>query len=183
MRKVIFCVALSVACSTALMAENYVVDSTHSSVGFSVKHLNVSNVQGNFSRFSGHLDVEGKVIKALEGELDIASINTNTNARDKHLTSADYFDSQAFPKATLSLIRHDGNKLEANITMRGISKKVVFDVELNGPVRHPQTGKDLVALTLVGKVNRKDFDIGKDTANVVISDNVEVKIELEASQQ
>lgn len=183
MRKILFCALLSSACSMALMAESYVVDSSHSSVGFSVKHLNVSNVQGSFSRFSGSVEVEGKKIKALQGELDIASIDTNTSARDKHLRAPDFFDSKKFPKATLTLVKHKGKKLEAEITMRGISKNVVFDVELNGPVKHPTTGKDLIALTLVGKVNRKDFDIGVDTSNMMVSDNVDVRIELEASQQ
>lgn len=64
-----------------------------------------------------------------------------------------------------------------------LQKKVVFDVELNGPVKHPKTGKDLVALTLQGKLNRKDFGVGTDTGNAMVSDNVDVHIELEAMQK
>lgn len=183
MRKVLFCALLSSACSVALMAENYVVDMSHSSVGFSVKHLNVSNVQGSFSRFSGSVELEGKTIKALQGELDIASIDTRTSARDKHLREADFFDAKKFPKATFTLVKHKGKTLEAEITMRDKSKKVVFDVEVNGPVKHPTTGKDLIALTLTGKVNRKDFGVGMDTSSTMVSDMVDVIIELEASQQ
>ena len=183
MKKFLFAAAVSVALSSALVAKPFEVDASHSSVGFSVKHMSVSNVKGSFDKFSGTIDVEGKSIKALDGEVQITSINTNTDARDKHLNAPDFFDSKQFPKATLSLVKHSGKKLEANLTLRNITKKVVFDVELNGPVKHPKTQKDLIALTLSGKINRKDFDIGKDTANAMVSDNVEIKIELEASEK
>ena len=181
MKKFAFMCAISALFSTSLMAEPYIVDAGHSSVGFSVKHLSISNVKGSLDKFSGTLDIEGKTIKALEGEAQVLSINTNDKARDKHLNAPDFFDSKKFPKATLSLIKHNGKKLEANLTMRDITKKVVFDVVLNGPVKNPRTGKDIVALTLDGKINRKDFGIGVDTANAMVSDNVDVKIEIEAS--
>ena len=90
MRKIIVATALSVACSAALLAVPYEVDVGHSSVGFSVKHLSVSNVKGGFDKFNGTLDVEGKTIKALNGEVEISSINTNSNARDKHLNAPDF---------------------------------------------------------------------------------------------
>lgn len=183
MRKIIVATALSVACSAALLAVPYEIDASHSSVGFGVKHMSVSNVKGSFDKFSGTLDVEGKTIKALSGEVEISSINTNSSARDKHLNAPDFFDSKKFGKATLELVKHNGKKLEANITIRGITKKVVFNVELNGPVKHPKTGKDLVALTLQGKLNRKDFGVGTDTGNAMVSDNVDVHIELEAMQK
>lgn len=170
-------------CGSWLMGANYVVDASHSSVEFSVKHLSVSNVKGSFGDFSGSFELDGKVIKALQGEAKVASINTNSDGRDKHLNQSDFFDVKKFPKATLSLIKHDGDKLEANVTMKGITKKVDFKVSLNGPIKHPKTGKDIVALSLEGKLNRKDFDIGADTKNAMISDNVDIKIELEAAEQ
>lgn len=181
MRKISIFAAVGLLCASSLMAESYVVDASHSSVEFGVKHMSVSNVKGNFNKFSGTLDVEGKKITALEGEVQISSINTNSDGRDKHLNAPDFFDSKKFPKATLSLVKHNGKKLEANITIRDITKKVNFEVELNGPVKHPKTNKDIIAVTLEGKLNRKDFGIGADTANVMVSDNVEIKIELEAS--
>ena len=183
MRKIALCVAVGLLCGSWLMAEEYIVDAGHSSVGFGVKHMLVSNVKGSFNKFSGTLDVDGTMIKALNGEVQIASINTNSDGRDKHLNAADFFDSKKFPTATLSLIKHSGKKLDANITMRGITKQVTFDVELSGPVKHPKTGKNLIALTLEGKLNRKDFGIGTDTANAMVSDNVDIKIELEAAQK
>ena len=182
MRKIALCAAVALL-GTSLMAAEYVVDASHSSVEFGVKHMSVSNVKGNFNKFSGTLDVEGKNIKALEGEVQISSINTNSDGRDKHLNAADFFDSKKFPKATLKLVKHSGKKLEAEVTIRGVTKKVTFETNLSGPVKHPQTGKDLIALTLEGKVNRKDFGIGMDTANARVSDNVSVKIELEAAQK
>ncbi|TLD97217.1 polyisoprenoid-binding protein [Helicobacter jaachi] len=183
MKKVMLCAALSIACSAGLMAESYVVDASHSSVEFGVKHMSVSNVKGSFDKFSGSVELDGKTITKLDGEVQIASINTNSEARDKHLNAPDFFDAKKFDKATLSLVKHSGKKLEANVTIRGITKKVTFDVELNGPVKHPKTGKDVIALSLEGKLNRKDFNVGADTANAMVSDNVNVKIELEAAQK
>ena len=163
MRKIAFCAAVGLLCGSWLMATEYVVDASHSSVDFSVKHMSVSNVKGSFNKFRGALEIDGKTIKALNGEVQIASIK--------------------FPTATLTLVKHNGKKLDANITMRGITKQVTFNVELNGPVKHPKTNKDIVALTLEGKLNRKDFGIGTNTGNAMVSDNVNIKIELEAEQK
>ena len=91
MRKIALCAAVALL-GTSLMAAEYVVDASHSSVEFGVKHMSVSNVKGNFNKFSGTLDVEGKNIKALEGEVQISSINTNSDGRDKHLNESDFFD-------------------------------------------------------------------------------------------
>ena len=87
MKKFAFMCAISALFSTSLMAEPYIVDAGHSSVGFSVKHLSISNVKGSLDKFSGTLDIEGKTIKALEGEAQVLSINTNDKARDKHLNA------------------------------------------------------------------------------------------------
>lgn len=183
MKRIIVATALSIACSSALLAVPYDVDVSHSSVGFGVKHMSVSNVKGSFDKFSGTLDVEGKSVKALEGEVEIASINTKTQARDKHLNAPDFFDSAKFPKATLKLVKHSGKKLEADVTIRGITKRVVFNATLNGPVKNPHSGKEIIALSLEGKLNRKDFGIGTDTSNAMVSDNIDVIIELEAAKR
>lgn len=180
MKKLVLCMAVGASC---LMAKPYTIDVSHSSVGFGVKHMSISNVEGNFDKFSGTLDVEGKKITMLEGEVEIASINTKTQARDKHLNAADFFDSSKFPKASLKLVKHDGKKLEADVSIRGITKRVIFNVQLNGPVKNPQSGKEIIAISLDGKLNRKDFKVGADTANAMVSDNVNVKIELEAFAQ
>ncbi|TLD79921.1 polyisoprenoid-binding protein [Helicobacter sp. MIT 05-5293] len=182
MKKLITLAFFGAICGMPLMAQDYKVDASHSSVGFGVKHMSVSNVKGSFDKFSGKVDVEGKKINALEGEVEITSINTNSNARDKHLIAPDFFDSKKFPKATLKLVKHSGKKLQADVTMRGVTKRVDFNVELNGPVKHPKTGKNIIALTLEGKLNRKDFGIGADTGDMMISDNVDIKIEIEASE-
>lgn len=182
MKKLITLAFFGAICGLPLMAQDYKVDVGHSSVGFGVKHMSVSNVKGNFGKFSGKVVVEGKKINVLEGEVEIASIDTNSSARDKHLIAPDFFDSKKFPKATLKLVKHSGKKLQADVTIRGITKRVDFNTEINGPVKHPQTGKNIIALTLEGKLNRKDFGIGTDTSDMMVSDNVDVKIEIEASE-
>lgn len=180
MKRLAFVLCGIFAC--AFGADKYVVDASHSSVGFSVKHMSVSNVRGSFNTFSGTFEVDGKTIKALNGEVQVASINTNNESRDKHLNAPDFFDSKKFPKATLTLIKHNGKKLEANLTLRDVTKKVTFDVELSAPAQNPQSKKQIIALTLKGSINRKDFGIALDSANAMLSDNVDIQIELEAAQ-
>lgn len=183
MKKIVFSLALGLFCGSVALAESYVVDASHSSVDFTVKHMSISNVKGSFNKFSGTFELDGKTLKSLNGEVNIPSINTNSDGRDKHLNASDFFDSKKFPTATLALVKHDGKKIQADVTIRGVTKKINFEVSLSGPVKHPKTGKNVVALTLNGKLNRKDFGVGTDTANAMVSDNVDVKIELEATQK
>lgn len=167
--------------SVAMIGAEYQVDASHSYVGFETKHMSVSKVKGNFGKFSGVVEVDGKTIKALNGEVEINSINTNDNKRDKHLNENDFFDSKKFPKATLKLIKHNGKKLDAELTIKDVTKKVTFSVALSGPIKSQMNGKDLIAVSLNGNINRKDFNIGKDTPDVMLSDNIDIIIEIEAA--
>lgn len=181
MKKILSFIALSVFGSAMLLAESYEVDVGHSSIGFNVKHMSISNVKGSFSKFKGTIELDGKTIKALNGEVEISSVDTNSKGRDSHLQKDDFFDAKKFAKATIELVKHSGKKLEANVTIRGITKKITFNAELNGPVAHPmKKGKQAIALNLEGKLNRKDFGVGTDTANAMVSDNVDINIAIEA---
>ncbi|HIV48249.1 YceI family protein [uncultured Helicobacter sp.] len=171
----------AVFCLGGVNAAPYTIDPTHSSVGFEVKHLMVSKVKGNFKKFSGEVEFDGKKLTKLSGEVKIADINTDNNARDKHLNDADFFDAKKFPNATLTMTKFEKGKVYADLKIRDVVKNVVFNAEIGGPIKHPKTGKDVISISLRGEINRKDFKVGEDTADNSVSEKVIIEIELEAS--
>ncbi|MCI6217161.1 MAG: YceI family protein [Helicobacter sp.] len=179
----IFSFIAAFALAGGLSAATFEVDTTHSSVGFEVKHLMLSKVKGDFKKFNGEIELDGKNLKKLEGEVSITEINTNNDSRDKHLNAPDFFDSSNFPTATLKMTKATKKKLYADLTIRGITKNVSFDFEMGGPVKHPKTGKDLISLSLQGVINRKDFKVGENTGDSSVSEKVNININIEATSK
>lgn len=169
---------------SASSAAQYDVDVSHSAVNFQVTHMMISDVDGAFNTFSGVVDFDEntKTLKALSGEVLISSIDTKNDSRDKHLNAPDFFDSAKFPKATLVMKSIKSKKLTADVTIRGITKSVVFDMSIKGPVTNPMSkeNKLAIAIKLEGKLNRKDFGIGMDTKDALVSDEIALRIQLEA---
>lgn len=180
---------------TALPAHalNYKLDESHTQVGFKVKHLVISTVSGRFNKFSGNFEFDSKKgeIKSLKVEIDASSIDTNEPDRDKHLKSADFFDVEKFPKlifVSKKTISKNGKptQLEGGLTIHGITKSVVLDVEYNGSTVDPW-GNERIAFEASTKVNRKDFGLkwnkSLDKGGVMIADDVKIHIEGEAILQ
>ncbi|MWV62286.1 polyisoprenoid-binding protein [Helicobacter saguini] len=168
---------------TALNAASYTADVAHSSVAFKVSHMVVSTVDGNFNKFSGEAEIDKGVLKSINGEIEIASVNTRNDGRDKHLQGADFFDAAKFPTGTLKSTKitkvKNGVKVEADLTLHGVTKKVVLNGELKGPGVNEMTKKELYGLTLNGQINRKDFGIGATSGSASIGEQVEINISLE----
>lgn len=174
---------VAVAFVGLLPAAKYEVDASHSSVGFEVKHMMVSKVKGDFKKLSGSIDFDGKNVKGLSGEVNIADINTNNNSRDDHLKAKDFFDAKGFPKATLKMTKFEKGKLYADVKIRDVTKNIAFKAEVSGPIKHPRNGKNVISLSLSGELNRKDFKVGSDTPDNQVSDIVGLSIELEAVEK
>ena len=174
----------SILAAGALYAGTYNVDRSHSNVGFKVKHLMISNVSGNFDKFSGSFEYneKSKKITALSGKIIVDSINTDNAKRDGHLKSADFFDAANHPDLTFKLDTIKGDQAYGVLTIRGISKKVALDFEFNGTVTDPW-GNKRVGLELEGKINRKDYGLNWNKAleagGVVVGEKVKLHIELE----
>jgi polyisoprenoid-binding protein YceI len=174
----------SLVASSALFAGTYNVDASHSNVGFKVKHLMISNVTGKFDNFSGKFvyDEKTKTLKNLEGEVSVASINTEDEKRDAHLKSADFFDLANNPTLTYKLEKIEGDTAYGKLTIRGITKDVKLDFENNGTAVDPW-GNTRVALELTGKINRKDFGLNWNKAleagGVLVDETVKLNIEVE----
>lgn len=166
------------------------IDTDHTNIGFKVRHLMVTNVKGSFEKHTGVVDINDKDItkSKVEVSIDTASINTNVQKRDEHLRSADFFDVAKYPTMTFvskKIAKAGKNKLKVtgDLTLHGITKQVVLDVE--GPtaeIKDP-SGNIRRGAVANAKINRKDFGLtwnkALETGGVVIGDEVAITLEIE----
>lgn len=174
----------SILAAGALYAGTYKVDMDHSNVAFKVKHMMISNVRGNFDKFSGSFNYDEKSgqIQSIDGTVAVDSINTDNKKRDAHLKSADFFDGKNHPNLTFKITKVEDEKAYGKLTMRGVTKDVVFDVEKTGEAVDPW-GNKRVGLEIEGKVNRKDYGLNwnkaLDAGGVLVDEIVKINVELE----
>jgi len=169
-------------------AKTYNIDTGHAEIGFSVKHMMVSNTKGNFGKFSGTLDydAETKTLKSAEGVIETASIDTNNEKRDEHLKNEDYFNVSKFPKMTFkstSVKKNDDGTFEVSgkLNVLGIDRDVALPVTINGPVDDPW-GFERIGMESSTVLNRRELGITHSPA-AMIADEVKVSIELEATHK
>jgi len=168
------------------------VDATHSEITFKVKHLMITNVKGEFGKFSVDVkageDFTNAIIHVV---IDAASINTNSKDRDNHLRSADFFDVTVYPEITFkstSMIKdHNENyKLTGMLAMKGISREVSLNAEYGGVTVDPW-GNTKAGFAVNGKINRKDWNLNWNTAleagGVMVGEEVNIYCELEFAKQ
>lgn len=172
-----------------LFAGMYKVDVDHSNVAFKVKHMMISNVKGEFKKFSGTFEYDEKTnsLKALQGIVDIDSISTDNAKRDAHLKSADFFDAAKYPTMSYVLERVKGDTAYGKLTIHGITKEVKMELETSGTVVKDPWGNTRTGLSLSGKINRKDFGLNWnqviEAGGVMVGDEVKMSIELEGILQ
>jgi len=166
------------------------LDNVHSHVGFSVKHMMVTTVRGQFRSYRGKVNLDPKNFarSSFEGEIDVASVDTGNPDRDNHLRTGDFFDAQNHPTITFKSTRiepkDDGQyAVSGTITIRGVSKPIVLDVEFLGTSRNPY-GKTVAGLSVRGTLNRKDFGVNfnavLETGGVAVGEKVKLEIDVEA---
>lgn len=172
-------------------AQTWTVDKAHSKVGFTVTHLLLSEVDGNFRAFDAKITSAKPDLSDAVMELtaDINSINTENDRRDGHLKSPDWFDAAKYPTLTFkstSFKKVDGKTYKAigDLTMHGVTKPVTLDVTLNGPITQesPKGKQEKAGLKVTGALNRVDFGVGK-SGGAVVSEEVELKINGEFARQ
>jgi polyisoprenoid-binding protein YceI len=167
----------------------WVIDPSHSEIGFKVKHLMISNVKGAFTDFNAEVYTNGDDFSNAEISFSMnpASIDTGVADRNNHLKSADFFDVEKFKEITFkdsSLVKEgeDEYMLTGNLTMKGISKPVRFKVDFGGFITDPW-GNVKAGFNLEGKINRKDWDLNWNAAleagGVLVGDEVKINSELE----
>ena len=172
-------------------AGTWTIDPSHSEVGFSVRHLMVSKVKGNFETFEGVITIaENPLESSVTAEVDLDSINTRDEQRDGHLKSADFFEVESHPKLTFTStsVEPKGSHfaVTGDLTIKGTTKSVVLDLEFNGV--HPDPwGGTRSGFSAETEISRKefgiDFEIPMDGGGVVVGDKIKVVLEVEAVLQ
>jgi polyisoprenoid-binding protein YceI len=171
----------------------WVIDPTHSEIGFKVKHMMFTNVSGKFSKFDATIESEDNDFENAKIEFTgaIDSITTGNADRDTHLLSPDFFDAAQFPEIKFSAtsftkINEGEYELVGDLTLHGVTKSVKLAAEYGGLMKDPW-GNTKMALALEGKINRKDWGLNwnsaLETGGVLVSEEVRLNIELQFVQQ
>lgn len=195
-----FAAALAVAmapatawASPATAPTTWEIDPVHSLVGFSVRHLMVSNVNGKFGTFSGQVTIDEKNISksSVEVTIDTASIDTDNADRDKHLKSPDFFDAEKFPKMTFKSTKvqkaKGGLKVTGDLTIRDVTKPVVLMVE--GPTKSVKDpwGNTKRGASASTTIKRDQFGLkwnkALETGGVVVGNDVKIRLDIELTEK
>lgn len=167
-------------------------DNGHSSVAFVARHLVFTKVRGTFQKWTGslELDLADLTKSKVSVEIDTASISTNEEKRDGHLRSADFFDSEKFPKMSFVGKRIEKNgdayRLVGDLTIRDTTKEVALDTTFEGTQKDPWGG-DRVAFAASTKIQRKDFglnwNVALEAGGVLVGETVEIVLDIQAIQK
>lgn len=171
----------------------WVLDPTHSEIGFKVKHMMFTNVSGKFNQFEATAETEGDDFETAKIHFsgDASSISTGNEDRDTHLRSGDFFDAENNPKlqfesTSFTKKSADSYELKGNLSIRGVSKPIVLDVEYGGIGQDPW-GNTKAGFSATGKISRKDWGLNWNSAleagGVLVSDEVRLVIELQFVKQ
>ncbi len=194
-RSVHFISGLALAAAVAVApaaADVWQIDTAHSAAGFSVTHLMISTVRGEFGKTSGTIEYDGKDVASIkvDATIDAASINTREDKRDGHLKSPDFFDVAKYPTLTFKskkVVPGTGGtfQLVGDLTMHGVTKEVTLDVTGPSKVIKGMRGESRVAASAATKINRQDFGVkwnaNLDAGGVVVSDTVAITLDIEAT--
>jgi len=187
--------ALILALAAPAMAQEaakWEIDRAHSSAGFAVRHFGVSTVRGTFTNINGTIQIDDKNLanSSVDVTIDATTVNTQNGQRDTHLKSQDFFDVANHPTMTFKSKKVEAAgtgrlKVTGDLTIRGVTKEVVLDVE--GPTPPFNTGRMGVkrGASATTRLNRRDFGVswGGVTDNVaVVGDEISIAIELELNQ-
>jgi len=170
--------------------ETWNFDLVHCDIGFSVRHLMISKVRGHFKKWSGSLEIDeaNPGASKVSVEIDAASIDTKEEQRNNHLRSADFLDvanhpSIRFESTGVEKISATDYKLSGNLTIHGVAKPVVLDVEYLGRTKDPWGG-ERAGFTAKTAIDRKDYgltwNMALEAGGLLVGDKVEINIEVEA---
>lgn len=176
-----------------MTTERWEIDASHSGIHFSVRHLVIAKVRGQFTRWSGSLVVpNGDIDRAsVEAVIDASSIETGVADRDAHLKSPDFFDVAQYPEVTFKASRFESEgesegRLVGTLTIKGITKEVALRVERHGHAKDPW-GNERAAFSAKTSIDRKDFGLtwnqALETGGLMVGERVDLEIDIEAVRQ
>ena len=181
------------ASRSAAKSDAWQVDSSHTSAQFSVKHLLVSTVRGTLGKVTGTIHYDGNSVESIKADIaiDVNGIDTGQENRDRDLRSDSFFDVAKYPAVTFKSKRVEaagegGFRLVGDLTMHGVTKEIALDVDGPSPILKQPNGTLKVGASATTKLNRRDFGLLYSKmveAAPVVSDEVQVQIDIEANKQ
>lgn len=187
--KKVFLLLVAFSISIASFAQTqWTVDPMHSFVNFSVKHMGISFVDGSFKKFDGAVTSSKPDLTdaKINFTVDVNSINTSVEPRDKHLKSDDFFNAETYPAMTFestSFKKTSGNNyvLSGKLTIRDVTKDVKFDVVFGGTAKDQQ-GNTKAGFAATSTINRLDYNIKYDPSGMGVAKDVKITLNLEFAQ-
>ncbi|MGD1026836.1 YceI family protein [Candidatus Binatus soli] len=188
--KTAIAMAIVVALPVLVHADTWQIDSSHTSVEFTVRHMMISNVKGQFQKTTGTITANGNdpASAKIDVTIDASSVDTRVERRDAHLKSPDFLDVAKYPTITFksTKVEADGPnkwKMTGDLTVHGVTKPVVLDVEGSGPPIQVM-GNTRAGASATTKINRSDFGLtwnkALETGGVLVGDEVAISIDVEA---
>ena len=180
--------------AVSAQTKDWKIDPAHSEADFAIKHMAISTVHGSFRGVSGvvKFDPANVAQSAVEASVDMSTVNTGVDARDKHLKSPDFFDTAKFPtmtfKSTGVTKSGDGYKVAGDLTLHGVTKPVVLSLEAPGKEQVGMDGKSFHrGFTATTTINRRDFGLtwngSLKSGDSVLADDVKIELDVEAVRQ
>jgi len=171
----------------------WLLDPTHSVLGFKIKHLMITNVSGSFKNFHIEVETEGEDFSTAHIHLraEISSIDTNNAQRDAHLRTSDFFETEKyhemiFESTAVEKIDEENYNVYGNLKMKGVTKPVKLNVEYNGVIKGPWED-ERAGFTVTGKINRTDWGINfnsvLETGNLMLAEEVKINSEIQLVKQ
>lgn len=189
MKKIMSLVAIVFFTITSFAQTQWKVDPYHSSLNFNISHSGISIVNGNFLEYTGNLTTEGEALNNANFDFTVKvnSINTNVKDRDNHLRSADFFEVEKYPNMTfkstkiLATGKPDKYLLYGKLTIKDVTKDVIFDVHYGGSVKSDKGEK--LGMKAKTTINRFDYNINFDPAAAGVGKDVTIVVHLQFAKQ
>jgi polyisoprenoid-binding protein YceI len=188
MRKINLLTAILAVSSAAFAQTKWKVDKTHAKIGFTVTHLTISEVDGNFEKFDASITSSKSDFSDAVFEItaEVNSVNTDDKTRDNHIKGPDFFDAVKYPliafkSRTVNKIDDKKYKITGELTMHGVTKTITLDLILNGIAKDTHSQKPLAGFKVSGTINRNDFGVGSVPA-AMIGYDIEIKASGEFEQ-
>ena len=189
MKKTMHVLAMALLTLGTYAQTQWKVDPYHSSLNFNISHFGISFVNGKFLEYTGNLTTNGEALKdaSFDFTVDVKSINTNVEDRDNHLRSADFFEVEKYPNMSFKsnkIVATDKSEqylLYGNLTIKGVTKAVIFDVDFGGIAKSDQGEK--LGMKAETTINRFDYNIDYDPTAVGIGKDVTIIVHLQFAKQ
>ena len=186
----VFLACVLLAIGAYAQSNTWSIDPNHSSAQFTVRHMMISNVKGTFSKVSGMVqyDAADPTKSVVDATIEVGSVDTHQEGRDRDLRSANFFDAEKYPTMTFKSKKVESSgpgklKMTGDLTIHGVTKEVEFDVDGPSPAIKDAQGNMHTGAEATAKINRRDFGLMYsrmlETGGAVVGDDVQITLDVE----